>query len=102
MLELARVKCTILQHSPSRATNPEGLQVQCNLELWECLSEDVCSHIFCGAILDVDVPVGDGLSNKMKLNVDVLCVCMIVVICHKVNCGLVVAVEGSGCGNKAK
>ena len=55
-----------LHHSPSRATNPEGLRVNRDLVLRERLREDVRGHVFSGAILHVDVPVGNGLTNKVR------------------------------------
>lgn len=63
MFESARSSVLRLQHSPSRVTNPEGLQVQHDLEFQECLHEDVHGHFFSGAVLDFDVRVGDGLAD---------------------------------------
>ena len=52
-----------------------------DLVLWERLSEDVHSHILSGAVLDIDVPSGDGLLNEMKMYVNMFGASMIVVVC---------------------
>ena len=52
-----------------------------DLVLRERLSEDVCSHILSGAVFDIDVPSGDGLSNEMKTYVNMFGASMIVVVC---------------------
>ena len=62
-----------------------------NFELRECLREDVRGHIFCGAVLHVDVPGVNRLTNEMEVHVDMLRVGVVVVICCKAESGLVVA-----------
>jgi hypothetical protein len=47
-----------MQHSPSRATNPESLRVNRDFKSRERLREDIRGHIFCGTVLDVDFVVG--------------------------------------------
>ena len=42
------------------------------LEMGEWLCEYVCDHVVGRAILQRDMTVGDSLSNKMKMNVDML------------------------------
>ena len=54
-----------------------------DLVLRERLSEDVRSHILSGAVLDVDVPSGDGLTNKMKAYIDMFSTGMVIVVCGK-------------------
>jgi hypothetical protein len=69
-----------MQHSPSRATDPEGLRVDRDLELRERLREDIRGHIFSGTVLDVDSLVVDGLADEMKSYVDVLRASVVVVV----------------------
>ena len=90
---LARSSSADLHHSPSRATNPEGLRVNRDLVLRERLHEDVRGHVFSGAILHVNVPVGNGLTNKVESDVDVFRACVVIVIGGKAECSLVVAIE---------
>jgi hypothetical protein len=91
-----------MQHSPSRATNPESLRVNCDFKSRERLGEDIRGHIFCGTVLDVDFVVGNGLANKMESNVDMFCSCMVVVVGGELEHCLVVAEEGSGGGRGAE
>jgi hypothetical protein len=65
------VECAKLHHSPSRATNPKVQRMYRDLVLREHLSEDVCGHILSWAELDVDVPVGYGLTDEMISYIDV-------------------------------
>ena len=85
-----------MQHSPSRATDRESLQVDHNLELWECLREDVCSHLFSGTILDVHGFIFDGLADEVELNVEMFGECVVVVVGCEADSCLVVAEEGGG------
>ena len=55
-----------MQHSPSRATDPESLRVDCDLVLRERLREDVHGHVFSGTILDVHGFVFDGLTDEVE------------------------------------
>src|ERR1700677_2839541 len=80
-----------MQHSPSRATNPESLQVQRDFKFRERLREDVRGHFFSRAVLDLEVRVGDGLVNKVETDVDVFRARVVVVFGCEVYCGLVVA-----------
>ena len=68
----------------------------CDLVSRERLSEDVRRHILSWAILDLRVPIGYGLMNKMKVYVDMFSTSMVVVIRSKVDGGLVVTKE-DGC-----
>ena len=67
-----------------------------DLVLQERLREDVRGHVFSGAILHVDVPVGNGLTNKMESYVDMLHACVVIVIGGEAECGLIVAIENNG------
>ena len=96
MVELAGL--SNMHHSFSRATNPGVLQMYCNLVSWECLSEDVRHHILSWAIHDLHVPIGYGLTNKMKVYVDMFSMSMVVVVCSEVDSGLVVTIEDGRCG----
>ena len=90
------VECAELLHSPSCSTNPKGLQVECDLELWECLCEDVCGHFFHWTILDIDLLVRNSLSNKMVAYIDVFGPHMIIVVCGEMEHSLIVAEKGGG------
>ena len=59
----------------------------------ECLSEDVCHHILSWAICDLCVPIGYGLTNKMKAYVDMFSTSVVVVVCSEADSGLVVTKE---------
>ena len=72
--------------------------MNCDLMSWEHFSEDVCHHVLSWAICDLHVPIGYGLTNKVEMNINMFGVCVVVVIGSEVNGGLVVAIEGSGCG----
>ena len=63
-------------------------------ELQECLCEDVRGHFFCGAVFHFDVPILDCLVDKVKVYVDVFRVSVVIVVCGKLKCGLVVTIEG--------
>ena len=95
---VGRVECAEMQHSPSRATNPESLRVQRDFEFRERLREDVCSHSLHGAVFDIDLPVRYGLSNEVKTYVDVFRASVIIIISREMECGLIIAVEGGGSG----
>jgi hypothetical protein len=77
---VGRVERAEMQHSPSRSTNPEGLRMEHYLKLRERLRENVHGHVFSGAVFDVDLIVGNGLSNEVKSNVDVFGAHMVVVV----------------------
>ena len=66
-----------MQHSPSRATDPESLRVDRDLELWERLREDVRGHFFGGTVLDVHGFIFDGLADEVESNVDVFGACVV-------------------------
>lgn len=70
--------------------------MQRNLVLRKRLGEDVRGHIFSGAVLDVNVPVGSRLSNKMVADIDVFGASVIIVLGGQMECGLIIAVEGGG------
>ena len=59
--------------------------------LRENVHQDVRGHFLCWAVLNVDVTVLNCLTNEMKLDVDVFCTGMIVVVCCKTERGLIVA-----------
>ena len=70
----------------------------CDLVSQECLSEDVCHHILSWAIHDLHVSIGYGLTNKMKVYVDMFSLSMVVVVHSEVDSGLVVTIEDGRCG----
>lgn len=67
--------------------------MKCNFKFQECLCEDGCSHNLHGVVFDVDLPIHYGLANEVETYANMFCVNMIVVICSKVKCSLIVAVE---------
>ena len=87
-----------MQHSPSRATDPESPRVDRDLELRERLREDIRGHVFSGTVLDVHGFVFDGLANKMESYVDVFGACVVVVVGCEVDSCLVIAERGGGIG----
>ena len=64
----------------------------------ERFSEDVRCHVLSWAIRDLCVPIGYGLTNKMKVYVDMFSMSMVVVVCSEVDSGLVVMIEDGRCG----
>ena len=52
---------------------------------------DVGSHVISRAVDYVNGPILDCLMNKVDAYVNVFCACMVVVIHHKLQCGLIVA-----------
>ena len=68
----------------------------------ERFSEDVRRHVLSWAIRDLCVPIGYGLTNKMKTYVDMFSTSVVVVVCSEVDGSLVVTIEGSRCGQGTK
>ena len=76
--------------------------MNCDLELWERLCEDVRSHFFCGAVFHVDMPVVNHLANEVKSNIDMFRVSVVIVICSESERGLVVTVESGRSWGRSK
>jgi hypothetical protein len=69
-----------------------------DLVFWERFGEDVRHHILSGAVLDVNVSIGNGLMNKVKVYVDMFGTSVIVVVCSEMKGGLVVTIKGGRSG----
>lgn len=72
--------------------------MNCDLIFQERFGEDVRCHVLSRAELDVDMPIGNGLTYKMKANVDMFGMSMVIVVCSEMNCSLIVTVKNSGHG----
>src|SRR6267142_168579 len=80
-------------HSPTGATQSEPECVLCDLPVWKYLCENVSGHVICWAVLQVNEPPLYHIPNEVVVDVNVLRAHMIVIILHKLECCLVVAVE---------
>ena len=65
------------------------------LPFWQGLCECICGHVISGAISKCDGSIIDSLSDKMVTDIYMLCAGVIIVINRKLDCSLIVTVEGS-------
>src|SRR5438876_7485669 len=61
--------------------------------LRERFCECICDHLCCFAVFQGDFAFFDAFSNKVILNIDMLCPCMIFWVLCKCNCALVIFVD---------
>ena len=71
---------------------PKSKGVAQHLPVQQCFGEYICSHVICGAVVDVYSPASHNLVDEVEVNVNVLGPRMIVIVCGQLQGGLVVAV----------
>src|SRR6266702_2498135 len=82
-----------IHHSPASTTQAEGGDMICCLPLGKGFSQYVCSHVIHQTIHKVKCTAYHNLSNKVISQVNMFGVGMVIVICHKSKCGLIVAIK---------
>ena len=65
----------------------------CHLPAWQCFGEDVGGHIICGAIYGVNGAACNNLAYEVVAYVDVFDMHVVIVVTHKLEHGLVVAIK---------
>ena len=65
-----------------------------DLGRWQRLGKQVGNHIVGGAKNELQFAIVDDPMNKMEMNVDVFCACMVLMVLGKCDSGLVVREEG--------
>ena len=91
-----------LQHSPSGRCETEGRCEVLNLHGRESLCEDVSGLVISWAVDELNRASLNGVADKMVAYVDMLHLSMVQAILGEHDCGLVVAMEGGGLGERAK
>ena len=73
---------------------PNSAGMSHGLPFWQGLCECICSHVISWAISKCDGSIIDGLPDEMVTDINMLCVGVIIVVNCKLNCSLIVTVEG--------
>ena len=71
---------------------PESKGMAQHLPVQQHFGEYIGSHVIHGAVVDVHGPAGHNLADEMKVDVNVLGPCMIVIVRGQLQGGLVVTV----------
>ena len=71
---------------------PKSKGMAQHLPVWQHFGEYICSHVICGAVVDVYSPASHDLADEVEVDVNVLGPHMIVIICGQLQGSLVVTV----------
>ena len=71
---------------------PKSKGVAQHLPAQQHFGEYICSHVIHGAVADIYGPTSHNLVDEVEADVNVLCPCMIVIVCGQLQGSLVVTV----------